>query len=142
MYRKIENYALRKWILLTAILIKWPPEWEFAGNNSSNLKTGVSRKQSTTNFPKNKHFLPPDTHTYVCVSGGNKCSFFGKFRVLCFLKTPISRFALLPYYQRIVTFLVTKEVSTFLSHYNKLVRLFCQHLMLIYLSLFCACSAT
>ena len=24
----------------------------------------VSRKQSTPNFPKYEHFLPPDTHTY------------------------------------------------------------------------------
>ena len=52
----------------------------------SNLKTGVSRKQSTPNFPKNEH-LPPDTHTYV-------------FGVLCFLETPVLRFALLPYYRR------------------------------------------
>ena len=29
----------------------------------TNLKTVVSRKQSTPNFPKNEHFLPPDTHT-------------------------------------------------------------------------------
>ena len=29
-------------------------------------KTGVSRKQSTPDFPKNEHFLPFDT--YVCVS--------------------------------------------------------------------------
>ena len=49
-----------------------------------NLKTGVSRKQSTPNFPKNKHFLPPDTYTYKCVSGGKKCSFFEKFGVLSF----------------------------------------------------------
>ena len=35
------------------------------------------------NFPKNEHFLPP----YV------KCSFFGKFGVLCFLETPVLRFA-------------------------------------------------
>ena len=28
------------------------------------------RKQ---NFPKNQHFLLPDTHTYMCVSGGKKC---------------------------------------------------------------------
>ena len=41
-----------------------------------NLKTGVSRKQSTSNFPKNEHFLP--------VSGGKKCSFFGKLDVLSF----------------------------------------------------------
>ena len=65
----------------------------------ANLKTVVSRKQSTPNFPKNEHFLPPDTHTYVCVSGGKKCSFFGKFGVLCFLETPVLRFVLLSYYR-------------------------------------------
>ena len=35
-----------------------------------------------------------------CVSGGKKCSFFGKFGVLCFLETPVLRFALLPNYRR------------------------------------------
>ena len=25
---------------------------------------GVTRKQSTSNFPKTKHFLPPDTHIH------------------------------------------------------------------------------
>ena len=35
-----------------------------------------------------------------CVSG-SKCSFFGKFGVLCFLGTPVLRFALLTYYRRI-----------------------------------------
>ena len=34
------------------------------------------------------------------VSGGKKCSFFGNFGVLCFLETPVLRFALLPYYRR------------------------------------------
>ena len=38
----------------------------------------VKREQSTPYFPKNKHFLPTDTCTYVCVSGGKKCSFFRK----------------------------------------------------------------
>ena len=52
--------------------------------NLSNLKTGVSRKQSTPNFPKNENFLPPDTHTNLRVTGGKKCLFFGKFGVLCF----------------------------------------------------------
>ena len=47
-----------------------------------NLKTGVSQKQSMSNFPKNEHFLPPDTHIYVCVSGGEKCLYLGKFGVL------------------------------------------------------------
>ena len=61
-----------------------------------NLKSGVTRKQSTPNFPKNKHFLPTDTHAHACVSEG-KNVFFRKFGVLCFLVTPILRFALLPY---------------------------------------------
>ena len=26
----------------------------------------------TQNFPQNEHFLPPDTHTYICISGGKK----------------------------------------------------------------------
>ena len=52
---------------------------------------GVSRKQSTSNFPKN----------VLCVSGGKICSFFGKFGMLCFLETNILRFALLPYHRRL-----------------------------------------
>ena len=63
---------------------------------------GGLRKQSTPNFSRNEHFLPPDTQTYVCVSGGKKCLFFGKFGVLCFLETPVLRFALLSHYQRII----------------------------------------
>ena len=35
------------------------------------------------------------------VSGGKKCSFLGKFGVLCFLETSVLRFVLLLYYQRI-----------------------------------------
>ena len=69
-----------------------------------NLKTGVTRKQSKSNFPKNEHFLPHDTHLHVCVSGGKKCSFCGKFDVLCFLVTAVGRFALLPYYRWYVVF--------------------------------------
>ena len=43
------------------------------------------------------------THiTYVCVSRVKKCSFFGKFDVLRFRKTPVLRFAFLPYYRRIL----------------------------------------
>ena len=44
-----------------------------------------------------------DTHTYVCVSGGKKCSFFRKFDLLYFLETLILRFALLPYYRQTET---------------------------------------
>ena len=33
----------------------------------ANLKIGVTRKQSTSDFLTNEHFLPPETHTCVCV---------------------------------------------------------------------------
>ena len=36
------------------------------------------KKKSTPNFPKNKHFLPPDTHTYMSVSEGKKMFVFRK----------------------------------------------------------------
>ena len=35
------------------------------------------------------------------VSGGKKCSFFGKFGVLCFLETTVLRFTLLPDYRQL-----------------------------------------
>ena len=62
-----------------------------------NLKTEVTGKQARQIFRKNKHFVPPDTHKYVSVSGSKKCSFFGKFGVLCFLVTSVLRLAYLPY---------------------------------------------
>ena len=39
------------------------------------------------------------TCTYLYVSGGKKCSFFRKFGALCFIETPVLRFAILPYYR-------------------------------------------
>ena len=38
----------------------------------------MSRKQTTPNFPKNEHVLPPE---------GKKCLLIRKFGVLCFLVT-------------------------------------------------------
>ena len=40
--------------------------------------------------------------SYVCVSEGKKCCFFAKFGVLCFLEKSVLRFALLPYYRRVI----------------------------------------
>ena len=71
-----------------------------------NLKSGVTRKQSTPNFSENEHFLPHYTHTFVCVLGSKKCLFLGKFGMLCFLVTPVLRFALLPYYRRIIVIVI------------------------------------
>ena len=42
------------------------------------LKTEVARKEGTSYFPENEYFVPHDMHTYVCVTGGKKCSFFRK----------------------------------------------------------------
>ena len=53
-----------------------------------NLKTGVSKIQSTPNFPKNKHFLPPGTHTYLYVSGVINVRFSENLACFVFLKHP------------------------------------------------------
>ena len=51
-------------------------------------QNGCFKKNKTPNCPENERFLPSDTHI-LCVSGGKKCSLFGKFGILCFfLKHP------------------------------------------------------
>ena len=46
---------------------------------------------------------------YVCLSGGKKCSFFGKFGLLWFFVTSVLRFFLLPYHQRFFLYLKGKK---------------------------------
>ena len=67
-------------------------------------KRVFKKKQSTPNFPKNEHLLPPDKRKYVCVSGVKKCSFFGQFGVLCVLEAPVVILTLLPHYQQVAKF--------------------------------------
>ena len=67
----------------------------------SESQYGYFKKTKHARFSEKRTSLAPDTHTYICVSGDKKCSFFGKFDVLCFLETPVLRFALLPYYRQI-----------------------------------------
>ena len=62
-------------------------------------QNGYFKKTKHAKFSESEHFSPPDMLTYVSVSGGMKCSFLGKFGVLCFLETPVLRFTLLPYYR-------------------------------------------
>ena len=38
-------------------------------------------------------FLTPDMHIYVCVSGGKKCQFFGKFCVRTKRINPLTLFS-------------------------------------------------
>ena len=39
---------------------------------SSNVQLGITHLVCMQNFPKDQNFLPPDTHTYLCVSEGKK----------------------------------------------------------------------
>ena len=61
-------------------------------------KNGCFKKIKRAKFFEKRTFLTP-WYAHVCVSGGKKCSYFGKFGVLCFLETPVFRFALLLYYR-------------------------------------------
>ena len=78
-------------------LYQWKEK--IVGNEAKWRISKWARKQSTPNSPKNEHFLPLNIHT-LCLSGGNKCSFFGKFGVLCCLETFVLGFARSPYCQR------------------------------------------
>ena len=88
-------------------------------------QNGCYKKTKQAKFSEKWTFLTPDPHTCVCISGGKKCSFFGKFRVLCFLVTPILRFALFPYCWRIIvninhcTKLVWPQTPTFWINLHK-----------------------
>ena len=90
---------------------------EIVGNTAKGrISKRCFKKTKHVKFSEKRTFLTlwyahvrPDTHTYVCVSGGKKCSFFGKFDMLCFLETPILIFVLLPYYRR-------NQSSIFYSH--------------------------
>ena len=65
-------------------------------------QNGCFKKTKHANFSEkgNISYSLIRTHTYLCSSWGKKCSFFGKFGVLCFLETPVLRFALLSDYRR------------------------------------------
>ena len=74
----------------TRILQGW-----FVSNDNHNCQLKIKRRpfisfrnslrlihlMCTQNFPWNKHFLPPDTHTYLWKSESKKYYFFGKFCV-------------------------------------------------------------
>ena len=74
--------------------------------NSLKLGTdGISKKVNNTGeffyrFYSKRNAWSKVHQMGVSVSGCKKCSFFGKLGVLCFLETPVLRFALLPYYRR------------------------------------------
>ena len=54
----------------------------------------------SNNIEDNVDSSPFNIAMRTCVYRARKCSFFEKFGVLCFLVTPVLRFALLPYCRR------------------------------------------
>ena len=54
----------------------------------------------------------------MTVSGGKKCLFFRNFGMLCFLETPVLRFALLPYYRTIQVLQNMRNEQSRNSFYN------------------------
>ena len=56
-FKSLEMHELKVRVEISVACRQW--------GKRANLKTGVTRKQSTPNFPKNEHFLPLDTHTQI-----------------------------------------------------------------------------
>ena len=67
------------------------------GNNAKwQSQNGCYKKTKHDKFLKKRIFLTPDTHMHVCISGGKKWSFFGKFGELCFLVISVFKIVLFP----------------------------------------------
>ena len=88
----------------------------FVGNRAKGwVSKRMFQERKHAKFSEKRTFLTPwYSHVYVWVSGGKKCSLFGKFGALSFLETPVLRFALLPYYRWSLLFLIV-SVHTFQS---------------------------
>ena len=102
---------------LATLLKKRPWHWFFPVNCARFLRTRVLQNTSerlflfkwnqsvyivVSNMAKgqiSKHI----SHPYLCVSGGKKCSFFGRFGELCILVILVLRFPPLSYYLRSLT---------------------------------------
>ena len=91
------------WILVFPFTFKLKVEllleYEVVGNKAEGRisKTGVTRKQSPSNFPKNDNFLPLDTHVHVGIKGQEMLAFWKIWRALfpCNIPFAICPFALL-----------------------------------------------
>ena len=76
------------------------------------FQNGCYKKRKRAKFYEKQTFLMPwSAHVRVRIRG-KKCLFFWKFGVLCFLVTPLLRFALWPYCRRIDTkYYCSKPIS-------------------------------
>ena len=74
----------------------------FGGKAKGRISKRVLQVNKARQIFRKTNMSYPLVQTHVCVSGGKKRSFFAKFDLLCFLVTLVLRFALLPYYRRLV----------------------------------------
>ena len=70
---------------------------KFFGRLESDFKRKLTRGMASVSRYLFKTSIKHVLCVFVCVSRGKNCSAFGRFVVLCFLVTPVFRFALLPY---------------------------------------------
>ena len=78
---------------------------DVVGNKAKGrISKRVLKENKARQISEKTNISYPLIRTGTCAYQGvrNVC-FFGKFGVLCFLLTPVLRFALLPYYRRIVS---------------------------------------
>ena len=86
--------------LKVIVLMVQDATWKFVGNEA---KGQISKRVLQENKPRqifrktNISYLLIRTRTYLCVSGGRKGSFYGKFGELFFLETLVLRFSLLSF---------------------------------------------
>ena len=97
----------------------------FVSNKAkSRISKRVLQKNKEPQIFRKTNISYPLIRTRTCpYQGGEKCSFFfGKFGVLCFLITPILRFAYLPYCRRIHIFFfqIKKEKHQQVKHMTRL----------------------
>ena len=88
--------SMDKLLLLSLLFNIWNRTKQLVGNKAKGriLKRVFHEKKASQIFRKTIISYPLiRTRKYVCVSGGKKWSFFGKFDVLCFLETPVLKFA-------------------------------------------------
>ena len=61
-------------------------------------QNGRAKKIKQAKFSEKRHLLPPPTRAQVCLYQGVRNARLSKnLALLCFLETPVLRFALLPY---------------------------------------------
>ena len=73
----------------------------FAGNTAKGrISKRLLQENKARQFFQKTNISYPLIRTRTCARKGKKWQFFGKLGVLCFLETPVMRFAFLPHYQR------------------------------------------